>query len=853
MPPAPPPPNEPERLASVRRLGELGHASRATETILSLLREQMLVNRAFLNIVNETTQHPFLCDPHGPQSTPRDTSFCGHVVSSNAPVIVPDAARDPRFSDNPAVTSGQIRFYYGAPVYTPEGHAAGALCVQGPEPRQPTDLEISLLRRLADLVTEELRLARRFAETEQHFRDRHSQLGQLIAATPASLAVLDTELRYLAASDRWRSRWITDDRPIRGLSMYDHAPWIPARWKEFHRRCLAGETIECEEDRLEWPDGEVEFARWRLVPWKRNDGAVGGLIIFTENITESALARDALEQSNERLRLAINSARAALWDWDVRADRIFRDPLWWEVHGHEPGSLSETASESVHIIHPDDMPSLRERTVLLLSGERDHLAHESRMRDAQGRWAWYAIHAVAAERDDEGRASRVIGLNLCVDDRKRLEFQRMRQTEDLAAAKVALEEQAERLLTATREARDARRAAEEANEAKSRFLANMSHEIRTPMAAILGYTEILSDPRADDASRADALATIRRNGEHLINLINEILDLSKIEAGRMQVERVRCDPRVILRESVKMVADQAARKGLSVGLDTDPSLPETLHTDPTRLRQVLTNLIGNAVKFTERGTVRIRAGLDDGGACRFEVEDTGIGMPADVAARVFEPFVQADASTTRRHGGTGLGLTISAHLAQMLGGALTVARSEPGRGTTMRLTIDPGQRRATAPKPSRATPAAHPGSSATPPESTTVLSGARILLAEDGPDNQRLLQYMLSRAGIVVTIVPDGVLALEAIPDACNPGFDLILLDMQMPEMDGYETARTLRTRGVRIPIIALTANAMDGDRDRCLAAGCDDYASKPIGSNELHRICARWLHASASENRAAA
>jgi signal transduction histidine kinase/ActR/RegA family two-component response regulator len=776
------------------------------------------------------------------------------VVVSDAPVIVPDAAADPRFVDNAFVTSGYIRFYYGAPVYTPEGHIAGALCVHGPEPREPTELEIALLKRLADMVTEELRLARRFTETERHFRNRESQLAQLIVSTPAALAMFDENLRYLAASDQWRARWLPEGVGVAGVPLYEHAGWIPERWKINHQRCLAGETLSCEEDRLEWPDGRVEFVRWRLVPWRRDDQSVGGIIIFSENVTEAVRARGAIEQSNERLHLALNSARAALWDWDVRSDRLYRDPLWWEVHGHEPGSLSDIPSESADIIHPDDQPDLNAEAERMLAGEQDHIAREVRMRDAKGLWSWYAVHAFAPERDAGGRATRVIGLNLCIDDRKRLEFQRLRQTEDLANAKIALEEQAERLLTATRAAREARKAAEEANEAKSRFLANMSHEIRTPMAAILGYTEILDDPRADEGTRADAVLTIRRNGEHLVNLINEILDLSKIEAGRMQVERVRCDPRVIVRESLKMTAEQADAKGLSVEVDIDPSMPAILHTDPTRLRQVLTNLIGNAVKFTERGSVRVRAGADTEHACWFEVEDTGIGMPEHVVAKVFEPFVQADASTTRRHGGTGLGLTISAHLAQMLGGSLSVVRSEPGRGTTMRLTVDTGMRRGSASPPAASAPVA-PSAPWTPTPETTVaiLSGARVLLAEDGPDNQRLLDYMLTRAGAVVTIVPDGVLALEAIPDPSNPGFDLVLLDMQMPELDGYDTARTLRTRGLRIPIIALTANAMDGDRERCVKAGCDDYASKPISSNELRRICARWLQAATSENRAVA
>ena len=851
MPPAPIPPNEPERLASVQRLAELGHAYRATQTILDTLREQLTVNRAFINIVNESTQHPFLCAANGPESSDRANAFCGYVVCSGAPVVVPDAAKDPRFADNEFVTSGYIRFYYGAPIYTPEGFVAGALCVHGPEPREPTELEISLLKRLADMVTEELRLARRFTETERQFYRREEQLRLIIEHTPASIAILDRDLRYIAASRHWRRNFGLEQRDVVGLNHYELFPDLPERWKQIHQRGLAGESLSNDEDVFERADGTRYVVRWRVVPLRDEDGLVAGIAIFSENITEAVQTRRRLELTNERLRLALESANAGLWDWDLVDEKLHYDETWWKVHAIRPGSVSTDPTDSRRIVHPDDQPAFDQAVAGVVEGREQRLAHEIRVRNDAGEWVWFQIHAFAAERDADGRATRIVGLNLCTEERKRLELLRERQTQDLAAAKAALEDQAARLITMTAESRQAKAAAEAANQAKSRFLANMSHEIRTPMAAILGYAEILEDDRTDKQTRDDAVATIRRNGEHLINLINEILDLSKIEAGRMSVDRVRCDPGVIVRESAKLVAELAARKGLELTVRIDDDAPAQIVTDPTRLRQVLTNLLGNAVKFTESGSVLVRLASDPKDGCVFEVEDTGIGMTPEVIERIFEPFVQADASTTRRHGGTGLGLTISAQLAQILGGRLEVVRSAPGRGTTMRLCLDPGVvpsargvRAPARPEPRHA--------NANPAQPGASLVGARILMAEDGADNQRLFSFMLQREGAQVVVVSDGILALETLSDP-DHGFDLLLLDMQMPELDGYETARTLRDRGCRIPIIALTANAMDGDRDLCLQAGCDDYASKPITSNELRRICGRWLHAAKSENRPAA
>ncbi|MEZ6114499.1 MAG: ATP-binding protein [Pirellulaceae bacterium] len=410
--------------------------------------------------------------------------------------------------------------------------------------------------------------------------------------------------------------------------------------------------------------------------------------------------------------------------------------------------------------------------------------------------------------------------------------------------------------------------AESASRAKSEFLANMSHEIRTPMTAILGFTDLLRED-GDAAYGADerkaAIATIQRNGQYLLDLINDILDLSKVEAGKLQVERIVCSPTKLLSDVLDLMSVRAQAKGLTLSVEFDSQLPAQIETDPTRLRQILINLIGNAIKFTEAGAVRIVASMesrdDESGdrsmpLLRIAVIDQGIGMTAAEVGRLFQPFSQADSSTTRKFGGTGLGLTISKRFAEMLGGDIQV-RSTPGRGSTFAVTIAArGLHDANALRDGQNT--GNGGNSvvvgsdaASPPEPAESLD-CRILLAEDGPDNQRLISFVLRKAGAEVTLADNGQIALEmalaAVAD--NRPFDVILMDMQMPVMDGYQATGRLRDADYRGPIIALTAHAMRSDRQRCLQAGCDDYTTKPIDRRLLVNLVATWArqgHAAAA------
>jgi PAS domain S-box-containing protein len=402
--------------------------------------------------------------------------------------------------------------------------------------------------------------------------------------------------------------------------------------------------------------------------------------------------------------------------------------------------------------------------------------------------------------------------------------------------------------------------AEQANAAKSVFLANMSHEIRTPMTAILGFAEMLGNsveccstcpehqacPTREQ--NKESIQIIHRNGEHLLGLINDILDLSKVEAGKMRVERVPCSPVQIVEEAVSLTRVRAIEKGLTLDVRYEFPLPETILSDPARVRQILVNLVGNAVKFTSHGrveiVVRCTTDVQAGQAVlAFDVKDTGIGMTPEQIGRLFQPFAQADSCTTRQYGGTGLGLAISKRLAEALGGDIHVV-SRPGEGSTFTFTMEaelPGPVRMLNDLSEAAARTTHQLQSASP--AAWRLRG-RVLLVEDGPDNQKLISAILRKAGAEIDLASNGRVAVEKALAALSAGtpYDMILMDMQMPELDGYDATRQLRQAGYDKPIVALTAHAMADDRQKCLAAGCDDYATKPVDRLGLLRILERLM-----------
>ncbi len=399
-------------------------------------------------------------------------------------------------------------------------------------------------------------------------------------------------------------------------------------------------------------------------------------------------------------------------------------------------------------------------------------------------------------------------------------------------------------------ARQDKAAAEAASDAKSQFLANMSHEIRTPMTAILGYSELLEDPEITEDVRNKHVVAIRRSGNHLMDIINDILDLSKVEADRLEIESVLCDPVVIVNEVMTVLMPKARSQHTELICKCNTAVPRKMESDPTRLRQIFFNLIGNAVKFTKEGVVTAELGLEPGDGhqmmLQIDVTDTGIGMNESAIETLFAPFSQADNSMTRQYGGTGLGLTISRRLAEVMGGGVQLIESTAGVGSKFRVrlpvTVEAGASvwPAGVIEPTTAT--------SKKPEPQPVVKNdtpldCDILLVEDGPDNQRLFNHLLTKAGARVTLAANGQEGLAAVLRKKRDGesFDLILSDMQMPVMDGYEATRRMRDAGIDTPIIALTANAMQEDRDKCLAAGCNDFLKKPIEKKALLETVGRY------------
>lgn len=431
-----------------------------------------------------------------------------------------------------------------------------------------------------------------------------------------------------------------------------------------------------------------------------------------------------------------------------------------------------------------------------------------------------------------------------ITQRRGVQDELRRFADEALSAKEALETQASELanlniqLEVSRQmAEEARRTAEAANLAKSSFLANMSHEIRTPMTAIVGFADLLLEPAQSEDQRRECLSTIRRNARHLLELINDILDLSKIEAGKMTVEHIEVNVPKFVAEVVSMMRPRAIEKGLDFQLVFDGAVRRVAVTDSLRVKQILVNLIGNAIKFTPSGMVMLRISDSPGSTMRFDVVDTGVGIATEHQASLFEAFVQEDGSTTRRFGGSGLGLAISQRLARHLGGDIRL-QSEPGRGSLFSVEIDAGSH--SAERIAGLEEVEVPSAARLSGEEAS-LPPCRILLVEDGKDNQKLIGSHLRRAGAVVTIADNGRVALTTIEQAQEP-FDIVLMDMQMPELDGYGAASELRKRGFETPIIALTAHAMSDDRQKCIQAGCTDYLTKPIDRIAMIETLTRYL-----------
>ena len=514
-------------------------------------------------------------------------------------------------------------------------------------------------------------------------------------------------------------------------------------------------------------------------------------------VEERRLARktEQLLQSREtQLAEALHLAKLGTWNLDLQTDSTDLSDEAVSLLGRTSGASPPTFTEFLSCLHPDDRDAF---TAAFFNRLTTQIAQDCRLVSSDTAVKFVHVRGNIL-RDDQGNATIAGGMIQDITERKQADAELLKLKES----------------------------AESANRAKSEFLANMSHELRTPMSAILGFADMMSETGKDAPDHKECIQIIRRNANHLLALINEILDLSKIEAGHMALERVQCDLPTLLSEVASSMRSRAVDKSLDFNVALDGLLPRYVLSDPLRVRQILVNLLGNAIKFTAAGSVEMLVCCEEIGKSTMlaiEIRDTGIGMTPEQLRIVFDPFTQAEQSTTRKFGGTGLGLAISRRLAQLMNGEITVS-SEKGAGTVFTVMVETGSVEGVEKVSTlqQACPA--------PPASAKLLTeqtiSAHVLLVEDGRDNQRLLSTHLKMAGATVEIAENGGIAVEL---ASSQAFDLILMDMQMPVMDGYTATAELRRRGITIPIIALTAHAMSEDRGKCLASGCTDYLSKPV------------------------
>ena len=545
-------------------------------------------------------------------------------------------------------------------------------------------------------------------------------------------------------------------------------------------------------------------ATFRTLPRGPGIFALQGI---SEEITELAKARDAARrgelrmrraereaQANaQRLSIALEAAEAGVYEIDHVAKRFWASPEFVRITGQGEATYQQATQLRFPGFHPDDLEHVRRAFRALHTGGHRDGSFEARIVRPDGETRWIRLsHHLKLGRN--GRWLKAVGLIQDFDARKRQEIELL----------------------------EAQRAAEAASEAKAAFLANMSHEIRTPMNGVMGVMHLLKAENLSEDGRS-MLEEALSCGQMLAELLNDVIDFSKIEAGRLELACEPLDPRSLAEGVVRLLRPQADGKGLSLTLEADPRLG-WVNADPVRLRQALFNLVGNAVKFTEDGSVVLRCASPSPGLLRFEVIDTGVGIPAEAQARIFQRFNQGDASTTRKFGGSGLGLSITTKLAELMGGAVGFT-SRGGVGSTFWLEV-------------AAAPAAAITASVEPVG--LVLEGLHLLVVEDNPTNRMIATKLLESLGASVTTAADGYLGVEA---AERGGFDLILMDVQMPGIDGLEAARRIRALGgaaARTPIVALTANVLAHQRQAYLDAGMDGVVGKPISPEILLREIAR-------------
>ena len=649
--------------------------------------------------------------------------------------------------------------------------------------------------------------------------------GYVMEATGEGIWDWDIEQNIVSHNARWCEILELDQtkarHPVEEFALLIHAGDRPAVW--------AAVTEALEKDRPYRSEHRMLLPGGRIV-WVQDRGRVverdehGKPIRMVGSIADiSERKRQETEIDGQRIRLEniIRGTRAGTWEWKIQTGETTFNERWAEIVGYTLEELAPISIDTwLRLAHPDDLKISGERLEAHFSGQSDYYECESRMRHKDGHWVWVLDRGQVSSWDADRKPVLMAGTHQDITHQKTIE-----QT----------------LL-------EARQAAETANTAKSQFLATMSHELRTPMNGILGTAQLLLMPDLDEEERNRYVRTIYNSGQTLLTLLNDILDLSKIEAGKMELERAAFAPVQMLQELATLFSESCQNKSLTMQIDTTTLRPQDRYWgDPLRLRQILSNLLFNAIKFTASGGVEIQVQINKEPTTsthllRFAVRDSGIGISEEQRQRLFKPFSQVDGTITRRFGGTGLGLAIIKNLVELMGGQLGVD-SAPGTGSTFWFEIPAEKISRTAGTRSFERSVSDMESLISKPDQS---SNWHILLVEDTATNRMLIEAFLGKRGIRVTSVEDGQEAIDWIK--ANPRPDLILMDCQMPVMDGFEATRQIRaaeSTAQRLPIIALTAGAFDEEREKCLNAGMDDFVAKPVHFPHLLNVIQHWLTSS--------
>ncbi|MBD2576432.1 PAS domain S-box protein [Oscillatoria sp. FACHB-1406] len=679
-------------------------------------------------------------------------------------------------------------------------------------------------------------------QVEAQLRESQGVLHLFVEHAPSAIAMFDRQMRHLAVSRRWLSNYQLNERDVIGRSYYEIFPNLDEGWRELHNKALNGEFVNVEEVEVTLANGSKEWLRYEIHPWQDRTGKIGGLTIGSEFIGDRKRDRDKLQQlartleervrertaqfkdSEAKFRAILNNIPHKAWLKDRESRFVAVNLPFCDALGLKPQELIGKTDDD--ICSPELAREYKERDrAVIASGKQQRVEEDWITPEGEYRWVETYKRPIF---DDDNQVTGTAGIAMDITERKRAETELQELNQQLRNSNVELER--------------AKQNAEAANQSKSDFLAKMTHELRTPLNAILGFTQILTRAENLQPDQYQQLEIILSSGEHLLTLIDDILDMSKIEAGKVELNLTHFDFYILIHTLEQMLRFKAQVKGLALSVEVAPEVPQYLCADEQKLRQVLINLIGNAIKFTKMGFITVRVALGDWEepnsesteveSLRFEVVDTGCGIAERELDGLFEAFAQSEAGRYALEGGTGLGLAISKHFVELMGGQIEID-STLDVGTRVRFNIK-----------------------IAPSASETVACGQlrqricglaphqsqyRILAVEDGWDNRKLLVELLLPLGFEVLEASNGLEGVQ-MWEKYKP--HLVLMDLQMPVMNGYEAIQRIQSApgGRDIPIIALTAAAFESERKQVLAAGCRDYLTKPFQVEELLEAIAASL-----------